>query len=159
MKDRQHEEPAIEVLVDEVVALYHLLRVIAARIHSGTGLTAAMRGILRGLDRLGPQTVPQMARARPVSRQYIQALVNRLQEEGYVETTANPAHKRSGIVRLTRRGETLIEAMRRTEAHFLEGLGIDIDGEEIKDAISVLRRLRRIFVGVTRNESRSTDST
>jgi hypothetical protein len=41
-------------------------------------MTAGKRGVLKGLDRLGPQTVPQMARARPVSRQHIQTLVNRL---------------------------------------------------------------------------------
>jgi len=57
-------------------------------------LSAARRGVLRSLARLGPQTVPQMAGARPVSRQHIQTIVNALAADGLVETIDNPAHKR-----------------------------------------------------------------
>ena len=106
MAQREQKEQAVEILVDEVVALYHLLRVVVALIHSDANLTAAARGVLRGLDRIGPQTVPQIARARPVSRQYIQAVVNHLGKRRVVELVPNPAHKRSSLVQLTSKAKT-----------------------------------------------------
>src|SRR5215813_8522065 len=63
---------AMQEVFDEAVSLFHLLRALAARLHGQGEMTAARRGILRGLERLGPQSVPQLARARPVSRQHIQ---------------------------------------------------------------------------------------
>src|SRR5262245_25632462 len=92
---------ALDDVIDQAVGLFHLLHALAAQLHGAGELTAGRRGVLRGLDRLGPQTVPQMARARPVSRQYIQMLVNELESEGLVELVENAAHKRSRLVRLT----------------------------------------------------------
>jgi MarR family len=65
-------------------------------------------GVLRGLRRHSAQTVPNMARMRPVSRQHIQELVNRLHATGLVEFEENPAHRRSHLVRLTLNGQRKI---------------------------------------------------
>lgn len=149
--EREQKEQAVEILVDEVVALYHLLRVVVARIHSDANLTAAERGVLRGLDRIGPQTVPQMARARPVSRQYIQAVVNQLGRRGLVELVPNPAHKRSSLVRLTSKGKKLAEAVAHKEEAFLAELQIDLSEKELLLASSVLRKLRDRFLQILRD--------
>lgn len=143
--NNDQKELAIEALVDEVVALYHLLRAIVPGVHPDIGLTAAKRGILRGLDRLGPQTVPQMARVRLVSRQYIQTIVNQLSEEGFVELVPNPAHKRSGLVQLTPQGKELAYAMAQKERIFLSRLQADLGEEELRFATSVLQKLRDCF--------------
>jgi len=45
-----------------------------------------MRAVLEGLDRSGPRTVPAMARARLVTRQHIQTILNELLERKLVET-------------------------------------------------------------------------
>ena len=55
----------------ETVALFHRLRAVSEQIHQLGELSSGKHGILKGLGLFGPQTVPQMARARPVSRQYI----------------------------------------------------------------------------------------
>ena len=151
MAQREQKEQAVEILVDEVVALYHLLRVVVARIHSDANLTAAARGVLRGLDRIGPQTVPQMARARPVSRQYIQAVVNQLGKRGLVELVPNPAHKRSSLVQLTSKGKKLAEAVAQKEKTFLAELQIDLSEKELLLASSVLRKLRDCFLQILRD--------
>ena len=88
-------DSALESLLGAAVALFHRLQAVADEAYHQGELSAGRRGVLRGLDRHGPQTVPQMARARPVSRQYIQTLVDVLAKEGYVGLIANPAHKRS----------------------------------------------------------------
>ena len=75
---------ALAVLFDAAVALFHRLRATAGEVHGQGEPTAGRRGVLRDLSRLGPQTVPQMARRRPVSRQHIQLLVNGLVDTRHV---------------------------------------------------------------------------
>ncbi len=101
--------------------------------------------MLLDLDRLGPQTVPQMARARPVSRQHIQTIVNDLIEERHVELVVNPAHKRSHLVRLTRKGKEMVDAMNRREAKILTGMKIGIPEKDLQAAAAVLRAVRELL--------------
>lgn len=121
------------------------MRVAAEQLHRQGGMSGGRRGILRDLDRLGPQTVPQMARARPVSRQHIQTLVNQLAEEGHVEFVENPAHQRSHLVQLTRRGKELIDTMNRREGRILAALKIGIPEKELRMAATVLRAVRDLL--------------
>ncbi len=132
-------------VVDETRLLFHRMKVAAEQIHYREGISAGMRGVLMSLDNLGPQTVPQMARARPVSRQHIQILVNSLLETGRVELVDNPAHKRSNLVRLTRSGKRLVVAMNRRELQLLGKLGIDVAAPDLENAAEVLRAVRRLF--------------
>ncbi|MCI0657225.1 MAG: MarR family transcriptional regulator, partial [Acidobacteria bacterium] len=97
------------------------------------------------LDLSGPQTVPQMARARPVSRQYIQALVNQLAAEDRIEFVDNPAHKRSRLVRLTPQGKAFLDAAMRRQGKLLSRLRIDIPEKDLRTAASVLRAVRTLF--------------
>ena len=138
-------EPALERIIYEATALFHRAHAMAEQIHGQGQFTAGKRGVLRGLDRLGPQTVPQMARIRPVSRQYIQMLVNQLSQDGHVEFIPNPAHKRSRRVRLTPQGKAFLEAMYRREAKLLAGLEIDIAEEDLHAAGEILRTVREFF--------------
>jgi len=136
---------ALMSFVDETRALFHRLRLAAEQLHRRGELSAGLRNILRDLNRLGPQTVPQMARARPVSRQHIQALVDRLAEEGSVAFMDNPAHERSRLVRLTPQGKQLVEAMNRREAEILGRLKINIPGRDLLKGAAVLRAVRQLF--------------
>src|SRR2546423_8021593 len=90
----------LEALLVEVNGLANRLKATDPSV----AIPSASRAALQVLQRCGPQTVPQIARARFSSRQNIQILVNRLQQEGLVELVGNPEHKRSGLVRLTSRG-------------------------------------------------------
>ncbi len=100
-----------------------------------------------GLDTFGPQTVPQMARARPVSRQYIQTLVNQLLKEGHVELIENPAHKRSSLVRLTPQGKKFLDRMNRRQREILGKLEIKIAEKRLQTAAEVLRDVRKLLEG------------
>jgi DNA-binding MarR family transcriptional regulator len=86
-----------------------------------------------------------MARARPVSRQHIQSLVDRLAAEGHVELAENPAHKRSHLVRLTGKGKVLVDAMNRREGMILTRLKIGIPEEDLRTAAATLRAVRELL--------------
>ena len=142
---------AIESIINETTSLYQRLRVVAEEVHGFGKLSGGRRGILKGLNRYGPQTVPQMARARPVSRQHIQTIVNPLADEGLVELIDNPAHKRSRLVRLTERGSKLIEEMNDREARLFSRVELGISEKDIRDAAAVLRSVRESFENEQKN--------
>src|SRR5215813_12584173 len=98
--DESPSESPFDSMITETVSRFHRLRFVADQIHHRGEMTGGLRSILRSLDKLGEQTVPQMARARSVTRQHVQALVNQLVKERLVEFIANPAHKRSPLAPL-----------------------------------------------------------
>jgi DNA-binding MarR family transcriptional regulator len=138
---------AVESLIDETRRLFHRMKLAAEQLHGAEEITAGMRGVLFGLDRSGPRTVPQMARARPVSRQHIQMLVNPLVDRRLVELVDNPAHKRSKLVRLTPKGRRLVDRMRKRESKVLGALGKGMSDRQLRSAAAVLRSLHETLAG------------
>lgn len=130
---------ALSILFDEVVATFHRLRALAAELHGRGEPTAADRGVLRSLVQHGPQTVPQLARARPVSRQHIQLVVDKLLQECLVESAENPSHRRSKLVRPTAKGRALLAAMSRREARLLRRFNPGATLARIEEAAATLR--------------------
>lgn len=129
-------------LFDEVAKLFHRLRALAADAHQEGESSAARRGILRSLATLGPRTVPQLAAERPVSRQHVQSIVNTLLDDGFVELVPNPAHRRSSLVRLTRRGERRLSDMARLEQEMISRIEWQSSRAEIRAASATLAAVR-----------------
>ena len=134
----------LEVLFAETATLAKQLTQAARRIHREGDLPSGGRSVLQRLDQHGPQTVPQLARARLTSRQGTQMLVNRLEAGGAVEFASNPAHKRSDVVRLTEPGKQLLDTATHREASFLAPLS-DISGAELQSATGLLRKIRGLL--------------
>ncbi len=139
------QSTALLRLFDEIPALFHKLRSVAGDVHGRDVTTAGRRGLLRSLDRIGPQTVPQMARARTVSRQHIQIIVNRLLKDGLVASEENPAHRKSPLVRLTPKGKRQLLAAEERESQLLARASFDLAAEEINRAADTLRALRDLL--------------
>jgi DNA-binding MarR family transcriptional regulator len=98
-------------------------------------------GFMRSLALLGPLTVPQIAGIRPTSRQRMQQLADELAAEGLVEFIDNPRHRRSMLVRLTRKGNA---RYRELSARFLamaSTMGVDLNEEDIRTTLAIVRRL------------------
>ena len=146
---------ALQSLFTETAALGHRVRLLTRHVHHHT-LPHNWRGILLSLEEHGPQTVPHMARARRVSRQHIQVLVNQMTAEGLVEQLDNPAHKRSSLVRLASKGKELIEAANHREWAHLADLENDLSEEEMRLATVVLRKLRELIDRATKEKIKST---
>lgn len=136
---------ALVSVIDQTRLLFHRLKRTAEELHRQGATTAGRRGVLQSLEREGPQTVPQLARARPVSRQHIQQLVDPLAEDGLVELVDNPRHKRSRLVRLTDAGRRRLEELERRERPVLEALAGELGAEELEEAAAVLAKLRGLL--------------
>jgi len=102
-------------------------------------------GVLRTLVKEGPHTVPEMARTRPVSRQHCQTICNALEGQGLVEFVDNPKHKRSKLVRVTKKGRERFEAMKK---QFLAAAGVYapfFTAAEVSMATDVCKRARDLI--------------
>jgi DNA-binding MarR family transcriptional regulator len=136
-------------VVDETIALQHWLAWVADQIYGEDARGAARRWTLRRLER-GAQTVPQLARVRAVRRQTLQPVVDALRADGLVELRPNPAHARSELVGLTRRGADLVARMDRVDERVLRAVSRDLTERDLATTASTLRALRQSFEMTTR---------
>jgi DNA-binding MarR family transcriptional regulator len=104
-----------------------------------------MRGVLEVLLLRGPATVPNMARARGVSRQHIQQQVDALLERDLLERRNNPAHRRSSMFALSDNGRALIQNMRAEELKALSRMQVGVSDYSALEAAQVLSAWRTAF--------------
>jgi DNA-binding MarR family transcriptional regulator len=129
----------VEQLINEVRLLYQSLVQIGEAIHADSKISMGMRAVLEYLDRNGDATVPHIARARRVTRQRIQTLVNPLLGMELAESISNPASKRSPLIRLTKTGAQTILEMRRREGREMQ---VAVSETRILQASQTLAELR-----------------
>jgi DNA-binding MarR family transcriptional regulator len=134
---------ALQEVYNETIALFQRMSAVMEDVHGQGALSASRRDLLLRLARPGPQTVPQLARARLVSRQSIQRLVDELATEGYVEFVDNLAHKRSHLVQLTPKGKDALSAMLQREMKIVAQMDIDIPEEQLRTTADGLRVVRK----------------
>jgi DNA-binding MarR family transcriptional regulator len=129
-------------LFDEVRLLDHRLVRSAELLHADQEVSVPGRAVLEFLQRSGPTAVPDIARARYVSRQHIQTIVDSLIDRDLVEGRPNPAHRRSLLFALTDAGARTIVAMHEREREFLEQCLAAIDRTEVEAATELLAAVR-----------------
>lgn len=129
-------------LIDEVRLLYHHLVQLVEDLHHGSGISAPQRAVLEYLHRHGPTTVPAMARARGVTRQHIQVLMNELQQIALAQPQDNPAHRRSPVFALTAAGRDAMSDILAREHEYLETHIGDVDQADIAHAAGILAEFR-----------------
>jgi DNA-binding MarR family transcriptional regulator len=142
---KRHVRGELRAVVDETIALFHRVRWVAEQIYGADGRSTARRGILRGLVRYGPRTVPQLARSRSVTRQHVQEVVDYLTAHGFVERVANPAHARSQLIRATRRGFATVAHMDEVDAATLVAIGGGLSLHDLSVTARTLRAVRERF--------------
>ena len=129
-------------LFDETRLLFHTLKQWSETLHAELGVTAAMRGALELILLGGSATVPDMGRARGVSRQHIQQQVDALLDHGFTERQDNPAHKRSPVIALTDAGRALIQSVRADELDALARIQAGVSDNAAGEAAQVLSAWR-----------------
>lgn len=144
------DSETLESFFTEAVAFVNQARKILPHPPGEESLHSGERGILRVLEKSGPCTVPQIARAQSTSRQNVQIIINRLSAEGQVEFRANPAHQRSKLVALTVRGKLWLEAFNQAPGLAVPP-GWSIPEAEIREAAHLLRRLRKALANTSKN--------
>lgn len=120
---------------------FHHLKAVVDVLHEDVGVSAPMRAVMETLHLHGHQTVPQIAQARPTSRQYVQRVVDELLAAGWVILVANEGHKRSPFVELTLPGRKVFAAVRRAEAKPLARLGEGLTPAQLQATHAVLQTL------------------
>ena len=133
---------ALFEVVIETAGTFFRLREAGKRTGGVTSWGGGLWGVLRSLHEEGPQTVPQIARTRPVARQRIQRLANEMAAAGLVEFIDNPAHRRSKLVHITPQGEAHYEDIRGRIAALCDELAREMDEGELRTTARVLARIR-----------------
>jgi DNA-binding MarR family transcriptional regulator len=106
------------------------------------GLTSARWQVLGAVTLSErPMTVPRIARRMGLTRQSVHATVNRLVRDELLDLVANADHRRSSLVRPTRRGLATYEAIDRRQAAWVNGLVRRIDRRDLETARRVLDEL------------------
>jgi DNA-binding MarR family transcriptional regulator len=133
-------------LLDEVILLEHRLVRTAEALHADLDVSVPGRAVLEFLERTGRSSVPDIARARDVSRQHIQTIVDSLESDRLIQRTSNPAHRRSPLFALTTSGSELIELMHERERKVIQHRVVGIDRADIVAATEVLAAVRAALV-------------
>ena len=146
-------ERQVEQMTRLVRRCFQRLRAAGEALHGDLGINASLRAVMESLYEHGDQTVPQIARAKSVSRQHIQVIVDALASLRHVAILANPAHKRSPLISLTGQGRRTFEQMRRREADLLAALAADLETEDVDAALRALAALADALASRTEKES------
>jgi DNA-binding MarR family transcriptional regulator len=131
--------PAALELSVAVIATFRKLRVVGGKLHGREGPLTGERGILLGLAQNGPQTVPDMARVRGTSRQHVQVIVDRFIAAGHAERQPNPAHRRSPLIALTKKGHAEARRFEARESVFMSAMARSISAADMRAAAATLR--------------------
>lgn len=105
------------------------------------GVSVGTRAALERLAETGTETVPAIARALALSRQFVQRSVNDACEQDLVTLQPNPAHRRSSLVELTEAGKAAIASVQAREHEAMAQVGGDLTGNELASTLRVLRHM------------------
>ena len=137
--------PELKALLEQVQILANQIKKSAFALEDSPLVVG--QAVLEMLQASGPQTVPALAERRNSSRQNVQIVVNRLERFGLVEFAPNPAHRKSGLVRITERGKTMVKRGAEQESKLLEELVRQIDAEDLEPARRLLGKLQNVLAG------------
>lgn len=130
-------------LISETRGFFHDLEEVSRTILARHGLSPQERRLLMALRKHRRCTVPQLARKREVSRQFVQVTMNALAKRGLVEFRNNPDHKRSRLLELTQTGENLMTAVMGREGEALKRVAVGLAPDDVRSAVEVLVQARK----------------
>jgi DNA-binding MarR family transcriptional regulator len=140
--DRTPPGDAMSELVVHVFRLNGLLTAVGDAMAQPAGQTSARWRVLAAIEETS-LTVPQIARAWWLSRQSVQRVADALVEEGFAAYDDNPDHRRSKLVRITRRGGSALRRVRHAQRAWADELGADIGEADLRTANTILARIVR----------------
>jgi DNA-binding MarR family transcriptional regulator len=132
---------AVADLMLEVAQFFFRIRAVGQRTGLITSWGGGAFGFMRSLALIGPLTVPQIAQMRPTSRQRMQRLADELAARGLVEFIDNPRHRRSKLVRLTRKGDARYRALSARFLAIASTMGAELSEADIRKTTEIVRRL------------------
>src|SRR5215471_1347403 len=143
--------PAGAALTDLILDLFRLnnrMLVAGDRLVADLGLTSArwqVLGTIVAADRSQP--VAWLARDMGANRQNVQRIVNDLAQEGLVNFTPNPHHRRAPLVVLADKGRQAFDAAMRLQAPWVNKLSDGLQVADIETTPQVIAAPRRKLEG------------
>lgn len=128
-------------LMLEVAQCFFRIRALGQKAGLITSWGGGAFGFIRSLALLGPLTVPQIAEMRPTSRQRMQRLADELAAEGIVEFIDNSKHRRSKLVRLTRKGHAHYRDQNAQLLAIASTMGVALSERDIRNTTAIVRQL------------------
>ena len=104
---------------------------------SDLGLTSARWQVLGGLMD-GPITVAEIARRMGLSRQNVQRIANRLKQDGFIDTSPNPAHRRAKLYFLTNFGMESMQEVTKRQERWVNQMSKDMELVGIRQTVSMM---------------------
>jgi DNA-binding MarR family transcriptional regulator len=147
MKDRREHPSALamDLMIREILFSYFRLNAIGERMFGPHGVTPGKVSLMRSLLEEGPQSVAQLARARPVARQGVQRMADELEAAGLIEFVENPSHRRAKLATLTVGGRKVMEEAMATELRWAGHLARRFYEREVATTRDVIRRMLTIL--------------
>ncbi|WP_307836098.1 MarR family winged helix-turn-helix transcriptional regulator [Phycicoccus sonneratiae] len=111
--------------------------------HAAHDLPWAQARVLSLVEELGPARITTLAAADDTSQPTMTTQVQRLEAEGFVTRSSDPADARASLVELTPSGTAALAAARRARARTLEPVltGLDADPARVRAAVDLLVEL------------------
>ena len=142
-KDGRRSILELNRLISETRGFFHDLEEVSEIILARHGLSPQERRLMMTLRKHRRCTVPQLARKREVSRQYVQVTMNALARRGLMAFRENPDHKRSRLLELTRQGEERIREILAREGEAMQRVAAGLTPDEVREAVEVLQKARK----------------
>jgi DNA-binding MarR family transcriptional regulator len=139
---RTAEGDAATAVVLEIFRVNGLVLAAGSQLAAQEGLTAARWQVMGAVALAGrPLTVPQIARRMGLTRQAVQATVDRLLAEALAEARDNLDHHRSPLIALTERGRQTYAAVDQRQIRWINELSAGLQITDLAAAAGVLREL------------------
>ena len=114
------------------------------RQEAGTDLSPSMQSALATIECRGPLTPSELADAERIQRPTATRVVARLEADGLVERTGDPADRRVALLSVTRPGRDLLGRLRKRKNAYLARRLRDMPAEDLaalERAADVLERM------------------
>jgi DNA-binding MarR family transcriptional regulator len=132
---------AVAELILEVAQCFFRIRALGQQTGLITSWGGGAFGFMRSLAVLGPLTVPQIAQMRPTSRQRMQRLADELAADGLVKFVDNPKHRRSKLVKLTRKGDARYRDLNARFLAIASNMSVALSETDIRKTTEIVRQL------------------
>lgn len=147
MSDRHAPPVNLETTVSDLsLALGVLLRRLRQEVNTG-GLTLSQASALSRLDRDGPMTTAELARAELITPQSMGVTLGDLEQEGLIERRPHPTDGRQILFSLTTKGAKVRQRRRIAAQQWLQAAVAKFDPAEQQTLITAIGLLKRLSDG------------
>lgn len=137
-------------IVIETITTSNLLQKTTAYMVSEVGLSSGQQWRMLQLIERGGEVSPQSLIDRlVVSKQNVAAMIDRLEQDGFLAKKVHPTDRRSILLSITDKGRQALEVMEGIGARYRELAFRDFDADEIARLHALLLKLQGNLIGLT----------